>query len=366
MILNYLLTLATTVAAVTMVAASLPFATSSQVLSGKVVDENLRWEFTLDAGGDNYYKVSPELARSLQAGIGIETEGPPHVIAVETEVTPKRVSWTENRTTYTAPGAAMTIHLRWDTPADSANGSRGLLYLHFPAIPGVNEEAIDMRSGPYQKDNAGRYVIREATTYRSKFQLALARFVFALAAGLPFGVVLHTIGWAFVVKRERRSRLSELQRESGESPQTFYPDPAAEWSSWLLVLGIGALVSSMLAGFSVYDGFMSSSFALVVYILLGSLAAIAGLVTYLVRKRLLTVRVDSEGISYARGRENLQWISAVWSDILSMAQKSRTYRGNTTHWIEIEFNDSRKKLKIGQSLVGYSTLCNLLASKVAQ
>ena len=223
-----------------------------------------------------------------------------------------------------------------------------------------------MRSGPYQKDNAGRYVIREATTYRSKFQLALARFVFALAAGLPFGVVLHTIGWAFVVKRERRSRLSELQRESGESPQTFYPDPAAEWSSWLLVLGIGALVSSMLAGFSVYDGFMSSSFALVVYILLGSLAAIAGLVTYLVRKRLLTVRVDSEGISYARGRENLQWISAVWSDILSMAQKSRTYRGNTTHWIEIEFNDSRKKLKIGQSLVGYSTLCNLLASKVAQ
>ena len=43
-------------------------------------------------------------------------------------------------------------------------------------------------------------------------------------------------------------------------------------------------------------------------------------------------------------------------------QKSRTYRGNTTYWIELEFNDKRKKLKIEQTIEGYPALRDILMS----
>ena len=80
----------------------------------------------------------------------------------------------------------------------------------------------------------------------------------------------------------------------------------------------------------------------------------APLVAYFTGKRVLTVRVEPEGISYARGRENLQWTSATWSNVAGADAKIRTYRGRTSYWIEIEFNDNRGKLKIPQSITDYA------------
>jgi len=53
----------------------------------------------------------------------------------------------------------------------------------------------------------------------------------------------------------------------------------------------------MLAGFSILDGFMSSTFATVIYVFLAVATAVAILVAYFTGKRLLTVRIGSEGIS---------------------------------------------------------------------
>jgi hypothetical protein len=53
-------------------------------------------------------------------------------------------------------------------------------------------------------------------------------------------------------------------------------------------------------------------------------------------------------------------MNASWSDIRQFTQKSRTYRGNTTYWVEVEFNDGRKKLKISQSIERYPALRDLL------
>ncbi|HEY1500780.1 MAG TPA: hypothetical protein VGF88_14460 [Acidobacteriaceae bacterium] len=360
MISRYLMTLAVMVLVVTCVASYLPFATNSRVLSGKTLDETLHFEFTSDAGNNRYYEIDGDQAQLLQSEIEVRSEGAPRVVAARTEVTPQRVSWSENRTNYTAPGAAMTVQLRWDTAADSANGSRGIIYLSFP-----QGRKFTLRSGAYQKDDAGRYVISEVRTYRSSFQLGLARFAFALAVGLPFGIVLQAIGWAFVLKGEKRSRLQQLLPQSG-LPQTFFPDPIAEWSTWLLILGIVTLTATVVAGIGVFGGFMSSVLATTVYVIVGIGVAIAGLVTYLSRNRLLTIRVGQDGLSYARGRENQQWTNAAWTDILSMTPKSKTYKGNTTHWMEIEFQDNRKKLKIGQSIGNYGSLCNLLLKMKAQ
>ena len=200
------------------------------------------------------------------------------------------------------------------------------------------------------------------TTYRNAFALSFARFGFALVAGVPFGVLLHTIFWAFVLKGERRTRIAELPPQGSGLPRTFYPNPIAEWTLWLLVVGIGTVMASMMASFAVYDGFMSSTFVWVIYIIMAITAAIALPVAYFTGKSLLTVRVDTNGISYARGRGDLQWLNAAWSDILQFRQKSRTYRGNTTYWIELKFNDQRKKLKISQSIEGYPALRDILMS----
>jgi len=362
MIPKYLLTLAATVVLVTYAASSLQFATRSQVLAGKTVDETSQLEFTIDADSSHTYRIEPGIKQFLEEHITFYAEGPARVLSAKVAITPKNVSWTQNHSTITSTGAAMTARLQWDTPADAANGAHGNIYLKFPEVPGLEGKGPTFHSGGYQKDDKGRYEVREVTTYRSAVALAVARFVFALAAGLPIGVLLHTIFWAFVLKGEKRSRLADLPPQGSGLPRTFFPDPIAEWVVWLIILGVGTFAASLMAGFTVYDGFMSSSFVWVIYIIMAIAVAIALPSAYFTGKSLLTVRVDTNGISYARGRGDLEWLSATWSDIRQCSQKSRTYRGTTSYWIELEFNDHRKQLKIAQSIEGYPALRDILIS----
>ncbi len=341
---------------------TLPFATRSQVLAGKAVDETSQFEFTIDANSRETYRVTPGIKQFLEDHIRFYAEGSVRVVSAKVQITPKDVSWHENHTTLTSTGASMSARLQWDTPADSANGAHGKIYLNFPEVPGLEGKAPTFHSGGYQIDDKDRYVVREVTAYRDAFTLSLARFVFALTAGLPIAVLLHTIIWAFVLKGEKRSRLAELPPQSSGLPRTFFPDPIAEWIVWLLVLGIGAVPATMVASFAVYDGFVSSTFVRVIYVIVGITIAIALPAAYFTGKSVLTVRVDTGGISYARGRADLQWLNAAWNDISMFRQKSRTYRGNTTYWIELEFKDQRKKLKISQSLEGYPALRDILMS----
>jgi hypothetical protein len=297
MIPKYLTTFAIAVVLITFAAASLKFATRSQVLSGKAVDETLPFEFTIDADSSHTYIITPDMAQFLQAHIGFHSEGPPRVIAAKVEVMPRTVSWKSNQSANTAPGAAMTIQLRWDTSSSSANGSRGSIYLDFPAIPGLEGKPLSFHSGAYQKDSSGRYVIREVTTYQTTSLLSQARFVFALAAGLPFGILLHTICWTFVLRREKRSRISDFLPQGAGSAQTSYPNHVAEWIVWLVPLGVGSFVASMMAGFSILGGFMSSTIMTVTYVILAIAAGVALLAVYLTHKFFLTARVGPDGIA---------------------------------------------------------------------
>jgi hypothetical protein len=360
MIPKYLATLAVAVFLTTFAASSLQFATRSQVLSGRVVDETFPFEFTVDADSSHTYKISPTMKKFLEENLSFYTEGPARVVSATVEVTPKDVSWSENRTTITSTGAGMIAHVKWDTPADSANGAYGQIFLNIPEIPGLEGKTRNFRSGGYQKDDKGRYVIREVNTYKNSILLAFARFAFALTAGIPFGVLLHSIFWIFVLKNEKRSRLAALPPQGSELPRTFYPNPIAEWSIWTLLFGIGGFVSSMLASFSVYDGFMSSSFTWVIFGMLAAMGAIALLAVYFTARSAMTVGLDANGISYARGRGDLQWITIAWGEILQLTEKSRTYRGSVRYWIELQFRDNRKKLKLTQSIEGYATLRDML------
>src|SRR5271168_4339003 len=123
MIPKYVATLLVAVFLVTFAASSLQFATRSQVLSGKALDETLKFEFTIEADSSHTYEISPRIKEFLESKIDFSTEGPVRVVSSSVEITPKDVSWTENRTTITSTGAAMTAHVKWDTPADSVNGA---------------------------------------------------------------------------------------------------------------------------------------------------------------------------------------------------------------------------------------------------
>jgi hypothetical protein len=259
----------------------------------------------------------------------------------------------------------MAAKVQWNTSADSPAGTHGKVYLDFPLIPDLGPHTTAFHSGGYQKDGDDKYIVREVTTYPGAFAAALARFVFALAAGLPFGIILHAIGWAFVLKAEKSTRIAAFPPQSPGLPQTFYPNPIAEWSAWLYAFGLGTLIPCVFAGVSLSDGFFGSDAGRINYGVLAAAAVVAFIALYFTGRNVLTVCIGAQGVDYARGRGSLNWLKANWSEILTVAEKSRTYRGNTRYWVEVTFADGRKKLKIPQSVVGYPALRSTLSSMYA-
>jgi hypothetical protein len=367
MLFKYLVTLVATVVVATLVVASLDCVTASEVLSGQAVSESLQFAFTIDAGGGQYRAIDADLAQFLATHVSFPTQGPPHVVAAKVQVTPQQVSWNDHfanpLTNMTAPGAAMSVQLEWNTAGDSANGSSGSIYLNFPEIPGLEGKTVTIRSGPNQVDSAGRSVIRQVTTYRSAAMVAMARFILALAIGLPFGIILHTVFLGLpLVSREKRAFLSALPPQDAGLPRTFYPDPGTEWFVWLPILGASAFAGSIFACSCLSNGLITSGLALGVAIGLPITVAIALPSSYLIGKKVLSVRVESEGIAYARGRGNPQWTSAPWDQVAAITPKSNTYRGHTTNWIEIMFYELDTIKIIDERITDFAGLRNLLAS----
>jgi hypothetical protein len=353
MLQKYLATLAIVVVAATYAVAFLPFAAYAAVLSGTIVDEHRRFELTLNGGHGSYYAVDPQRAQFLEENISLHTTGTARIVAANIVITPQSVRLGRARS---VPGAAMTVELQWDTPRDASDGTEDRIYLDFPEIPGLEGIYVRLRSGSYWTDSGGGYVIREETTYRDPFRLGLARTFIALALGLPLGVLLHAVGWhLLVLQRERATRIAALPAGGSELPRTFYPDPVAEWQAGLIMLGVFASLPVVIAYSS--DGFMSQTSVEQSYILVALGGAIAPVVAAYTGARVLTFRVEQAGISFARGREALQWTDVPWSDVTLCEEK--TSRGR--RWIEIGFKDQWRNLKIGEAtIVDYAILLSLL------
>jgi len=356
MINRYLASLGAAVLLVSLVCSTFRFATRSQVLSGKPAEETWPLEFTIDADSSHTYRINASLQKTLEDGITFPADGPVHVACSRVDITPKDVSWTENDEHFTSPGGALLAHVKWDTPPETANGAHGFIYISFPEIPGVAISAVSFHSGGYQTDSQGHRILREVTTYRSSIALFFARFGFALAAGLPFAIPLQSIWWGFQLRNEKRARLAALPAQGPELPRMFYPDPIAEWTTWTFLFAVIAFSAGVVAAFSVYDGFMSSSMAWVTYAILAAAALIALIAAYFTGRSVPTVRLEPDGLSYARGRGDLQWSTARWSDVRQVQEKTFTYRGSSRKWLELQFNDRRKKLKISPTIVGYPVL----------
>ena len=343
MLRRYIISLLIVTVLLSAIAGMFSFVSRSHVRGGTIVEETWKNDFTLRKMGNTYYRVDSEIKEALEKGISFVGSGAIRVLSKNVEVSPKQVTWTYHKTNYTAPGGTLVSHVRWEAPSDAADGTTGSIHPEFPEIPGVRGYDFDFHSGNYQR-TGDRWVFREMTVHQGAISLALGRLAFGLCVGLPAAFLVHSGWWLFILRRERRARLAALAADSGETlPRTFHPDPVAEWSVWsILVLVFGA-IGTVMAGICISTGFVSGIFAWALLGIVGFGVLIGLLAAWAVRRTVVTLKIDADSISVAKGRGEPKWITAAWGDLKDAACKSRTYQGNRTEWVEVVFPDGKKR-----------------------
>jgi hypothetical protein len=365
MIRKYLASLAVTVLLVTIACTRLSFATHSQVLVGTAVEETWPLEFTLQVDSTHTYKISPEIQAAVENGIVFVAQGPVRIDSARVDIAPQDVISKVGYESITSSGAGGYAHVKWETPADSASGAHGDIRMVFPALPGLGEPNV--RFGVYSpQDDQGRWILREVTTYRSASSVFLARLRLTLALGLPLGILLQSLWWAFALKKEKRLRTAALASQVDHLPRTFYPNPIKEWTRWTYTLGIFAFFAGFLALGSASEGYMDSRSYWRIFMVQGLGALIGILVVYRTQLSVLTLRVEADGIAYARGRGALQWFTELWTDVLKLSRRSRGFGGRGRESLEIEFTDlNKRKVQVPEDTIGYAALRDLLLSNSA-
>jgi hypothetical protein len=366
MVPKYIVSLAVTVVVVSLACCALPFVDHARVRSGTVTDEIWYCTFTIDAPNNQTYTVDDQFKAELEKEIAFVGSGPVYIASENLEVTPQKVSWKEGDTNITADGASLVAHVKWGTDATAANGAAGAIRIDFSRLPKDIASSFNFHSGGYQKNNDdGTWEFREVTAYKNGVSLFLGRLALASSAGIPFAIFLHSIWWAVLpVAKEARARvaaLTELQNQE-QTHRIFYSSPTAEWGAWALALGIITGVASMIACFSIFDGFLSSQLRTAILVMVAVGVLIAAIAAFAVRASVLTILVDNDGLSYARGRGTLNWIAKKWADLLDAQCKSRTYKGKRSEWVVLKFSD-QKNLKITEQIKGYPALRDIIMAQ---
>jgi hypothetical protein len=347
---------------------TLSFATRAQVRAGTEVHETWTQEFTLAAPTTrNYIPVKDEVKADLDKGLTFVGSGVVQVRSATVQITPKTVSWSRNKTSYRAPGARMVADVTWATPADARDGDRGDVRIRFPKLRGIPSYTYGLHSGGYQRTADGRTVFRETTAHRSDAAVALARMLYVLSVGLPMTILLHSLWWGWRLRREKKARLAELQPPDPQAlPRVFYPNPIAEWTAWTLALCIFGGIGSLLGCIAIFETFLYTSMDRALLVIEAVGFVIASIVALIVRASLVTVRIDAHGIGYARGRRaEPNWITARWSDLRGAEFKSRTYKGQTSRWLELGFPDGRTR-KIPANVIDFPTLQDMVLDRYAR
>lgn len=343
MLRRYFISLLVVTVVMSAIASTFSFVTRSQVQGGTIVEETWTNDFTLRKTGNIYYPVDSDIKADLEKGVSFVGSGAIRVLSAKVEVSAKQVTWTSNKTTYTAPGGALVSHVRWEAPVDAADGASGTIHVEFPKLSGVPSYDLDFQSGSYQK-TGDQWVFREVTVHQGAVSLALGRLVFGTCLGLPVAFLVHSGWWLFCLRREKRIRLAALAPTGSETlPRTFHPDPVAEWNVWCILMLIFGGVGTLFTGIGISGGFVSSVIARVILGIVGFGVLVGILVVLFVRRSVFSLKIDADSLSVAQGRGEPKWITASWGDLKGAACKSRTYKGNRTEWVEVIFPDGKKR-----------------------
>lgn len=342
MLRRYFLSLLIVTVVMSAVASMFSFVTRSQVRGGATVEETWTNDFTLHQIGDKYYQVDADIKADLEKGVAFVGAGAIRVLSTTVEVSAKEVSWTSNKTEYKAPGGSIVSHVKWEAPADAADGASGTIHVEFPKIRGVPSYDLNFHSGSYQK-TGNEWVFREVTVHQGAISLALGRLVFGMSLGLPLAFLFQSGWWLLYLRREKKARLAALAPTTSDTlPRTFHPDPVAEWNVWCIMMLIFGGIGTLIGGIAISSGFLSTIIAWVIIGMVGLGALIGLLVVWLVRRTIVTLKIDADSLSVAKGRGVPQWLTASWAELKGAACKSRTYKGNRTEWVEVIFPNGKK------------------------
>ncbi len=356
MLRRYFISLLIVTVIMSAIASMFSFVTRSQVRGGTTVEEMWTNDFTLRGIGRQYYRVDSDIIEDLEKGVSFASSGAIRMLSTKVEVSSKQVTWTSNKTKYTAPGGTLVSHVRWEALADAADGAAGTIHVEFPKIRGVPGYDVEFHSGSYQKEG-DEWIFREVTVHQGAISLALGRLVFGLCLGLPVAFLVHSGWWLFCLRREKRSLLAALAPTGSETlPRTFHPDPVAEWNVWCIMMLIFGGIGTLISGIGISGGFVSSVIAWVILIIVGFGVLIGLLVAWLVRRSVVLLRIDADSLSVAQGRGEPKWITASWGDLKGAVCKSRTYKGNRTEWVEVIFPDGKKRKFYENYLPEYSVV----------
>jgi len=255
---KYLSTLAIIVAAATYAVSFLSFVTTGAVHSGTAMDEQLRFELTVNDTDGSYHAVGVgPVAQFLSENIRFHATGSAHLLAANVDVTPTRVSV---RRAKTVPGAALNVALQWDTLRDARDGANGRIYLDFPQIPGLESSHVHFTRSLGHWTQEG-YVILEETAYTQSWRFALARTLLALSLGLPLGILLHAVAWHYLVPAvaEWQAGLKTLWLFAGVTVLILYMSDGLVSQTTLelpyLVVALGAATAPLAAAYrAAYTG----------------------------------------------------------------------------------------------------------------
>ena len=342
MIVKYLCSFLVVLVAVSAVCSTLSVITRTCLPAGATMEEVWTSDFTLaPQGGEagKYYFVDGRFAQALQQGITFVGSGPIHILSSTVEVKPKVVTWKDDRKIYSASGGEMVAQVKWEMMAAAADGARGDIHVEFPAL-GLSPAGVPaFQSHAFQNKGEGRWTTREATAYQTPWALHLGRFLSALGISVPMAILLHSIGWAFVLKKEKRIRLEKLALPPpGTLPRIYYPNPIAEWIIWTFLVSAFAAIGTLFAGMAISNGYLSLDIRWAILVLQGIGVVVGLIVAISVWVGVVTVRVDTDTISCAKGRSaQPHWETARWDEMKRVQRKARRIQGRTHHWVEVQF-----------------------------
>jgi|GEM_PF-3086327 len=343
MIRRYLVSLLILVVVLCAVFSSFAFVTKAQVGAGAVVDENFHTDFVLPItiSPGRYYRVEADVLQNFQQNTKFVASGPIDILSQNIQITTQEVSWKRDKTTITAPGASLQAQVQWR--AKTNTDGQGTIELTFPEYKLEKPYVIDLHSGNFQIDNGHRW-FRETQVYQNGASVFIGRMMFAGILAFPVGLLVHSIWWFFVLMREKRVRVAALAAgSSGALPRTFHPSPIAEFFWFTVVMSFFGFFGAFICILACTDSYLSLTMFGVVVITEGIGFLIALFVVWCVRRALVTMKLDADGIAFAKGRGELNWVTARWADLREVEVKERVYKGNRTEWVEITFPDGKRR-----------------------
>ena len=357
LLLAYLVTLILTLAAVAAYLSPLAFITVSRLRAGQRVQEAWTLGFVVDSPTSPPRPLDAATTTELARSISFKSSGSIEILSAPIHVTRARVSWTESRTTHTAPGGRLASRVTWRARPDALDGQPGEIDVDVPPTTTVMPPyGVSFRTGNYEMTDDGRYVVRQIKAYRTQNRVIAARFLASLIPGFPVALLLHGIVWPWQLKRAKRAWIARVTPPDRRAlPRTFYPNIISPWVIWTFFAIAAGVIGSILTAYGIIHREADPTLDHVM-IVVESIALFVGLLfAWLTARSAPTVHVDSRTISCARGPGRPRWITARWRDLRSATPNSRTYRGNTVEWLEITFPDGKRR-KVPSDLIDYETL----------